>query len=49
MRAPVVDKLDNCSNNLMKSKILVNLEMKVCVCVNDRLNYRKKVSKVQQL
>lgn len=28
MRAPV-DKLDNCSNNLMKSKILLN----VVVCV----------------
>lgn len=28
MRAPV-DKLDNCSNNLMKSKILMN----VTVCV----------------
>lgn len=30
MRAPV-DKLDNCSNNLMKSKILMNVA--VCVCV----------------
>lgn len=49
MRAPV-DKLDNCSNNLMKSKILMNVA--VCVCVHTckecgggttGWNYRKKV------
>lgn len=49
MRAPPVDKLDNCSNNLMKSKILMN----VAVCVHNTCkecgggttgwNYRKKV------
>lgn len=46
MRAPV-DKLDNCSNNLMKSKILMNVA--VCVCThlqgvwkwNDRLELSK--------
>lgn len=47
MRAPV-DKLDNCSNNLMKSKILMNIAVCVYTCKEcgggtTGWNYRKKV------